>query len=496
MAFRALALLFTAASLLPLWACRFPALQDYPQHLLTAHILATLGDGTTGYDGLYEGKLRPGPYSAFALLTVTLHRAFPIETAGRISLSAFPILILALVLALRRRLAAGTAPTGLLLLFPLALQQIWFLGFVDFLFATPVALLALLVHRDIARDGAAPMRLVRILCLEIALFFTHPAGAALFGGLALLQALGTRGRRMPLAILALLPLVAIAAWALLIPGDASRPSLSGGLRPRWLPPLETLGFLVCPANGLDLRGGPHVASLAATGLVLGGAALALRGRSIGDRSLRRATALALLLTLVAIFALPFSFGDYHYLNLRYAAAAGLLAATVIGTLGAPRRSASVLLAAGAAFLLGLAVVRQFRISAETADILPLSAALPKRAAVLPLVFDPDSTELDAAFFDPHLHDAAWLTIRAGGGLFPYVFETPAIPVRLRSHVRPPAPGEYDPDRFLYAVHGAPFSHFALRGAAPRAVAAEIEARTIFAADSGPWTLWRNLRLPR
>src|SRR5581483_5201553 len=125
---------FVAASLLPLWAARFPAMQDYPQHLFAARVISSLGDPALNFKQFYSTHLHV-TYSLFYAVTALLARAAPIEVAGKVALSLYAVLVTAAVVRLRREnRAAGWGP---LLFYPLALNQQYFLGNVNFLLSLP-----------------------------------------------------------------------------------------------------------------------------------------------------------------------------------------------------------------------------------------------------------------------------------------------------------------------------------------------------------------------
>ena len=61
---------FLCLALWPLWSARFPPMQDYPQHLLHAHVLLVHDDPAFDYNRYYECAIRP-VYATFFLATAS-----------------------------------------------------------------------------------------------------------------------------------------------------------------------------------------------------------------------------------------------------------------------------------------------------------------------------------------------------------------------------------------------------------------------------------------
>ena len=113
---------FLCLALWPLWSARFPPMQDYPQHLAQAQMLAARNDPAFEYHRYFDFHLRP-VYATFYLVTLFLSRFVPIEIAGKLTLSLYPVLVTVLVARLGRRSQPDTVSWGALLLFPMAFNQ-------------------------------------------------------------------------------------------------------------------------------------------------------------------------------------------------------------------------------------------------------------------------------------------------------------------------------------------------------------------------------------
>jgi hypothetical protein len=52
---------FFLASIWPLWGARFPAMQDYPEHLFQAKVLSAYNDPAFDYSRYFEVHIKPAP---------------------------------------------------------------------------------------------------------------------------------------------------------------------------------------------------------------------------------------------------------------------------------------------------------------------------------------------------------------------------------------------------------------------------------------------------
>lgn len=86
---RVIIVLFIAATLavIPLWLVKYPPLQDYPNHLASAYVLAHLNDSSTGFSHHYRAEWGLKPYIVAYGLLVILQRICSIEVAGKLVLS-------------------------------------------------------------------------------------------------------------------------------------------------------------------------------------------------------------------------------------------------------------------------------------------------------------------------------------------------------------------------------------------------------------------------
>ena len=79
-------------NLLPIWLVRFPPLQDYPNHLLSAHIIAHYNDPNFDYAQNFIPSWRPIPNMLGTLLMTGLACVVATPLAGKLFLSLYIIL--------------------------------------------------------------------------------------------------------------------------------------------------------------------------------------------------------------------------------------------------------------------------------------------------------------------------------------------------------------------------------------------------------------------
>ena len=88
-----LVLILTFLSLLPIWIVEFPPLQDYPFHLLEAHIFANYWNPNFSFQEIFHISYFPTPYILMYYMFLVLNHVFSIHVAGKIILSLYIILL-------------------------------------------------------------------------------------------------------------------------------------------------------------------------------------------------------------------------------------------------------------------------------------------------------------------------------------------------------------------------------------------------------------------
>ena len=483
---------FLCLALWPIWSQRFPPMQDYPQHLLQAQMLRVHDRPGFDYNQNFVFHLRP-TYAAFTLATLLFSTVAPIEVAGKLALSLYPVLIALVALRLGRRFGGRGAPWGALLFFPMAFNQQYFLGNTNYLLSLPLLVLALMDFEDLLAGPLSAWPALRHFVWQAALFIAHPFTFLAYLCLALLAAFAAREKKAGLRAKLLL----VAAGALLLfaaawmdSALASVPKAASGAELQWAPLKLTLTFFALMFNGMQWSRGaqpvPLILWAGAFAIVL--AAAIAHWKESGD--LRRRTML-LVPVVIAMCVLPSWAGTFTFINLRVAAIVYFLlalAAAEVEFRGGWKYALAVLLA----LTMADSIVRQARISAEVAEIVPVVERIPPNSRILPLVFDPSSAELEPGFFDAHLHDHDYYHLLVGGGFNPYFFEAPVLPAHYRKGAERPAPGEYNPWSFSWEKHSSDYQYFLTRGA-PESFKSSIARRCDQVAASGEWTLYERRR---
>jgi hypothetical protein len=131
----------TVISLIPVWAVHFPPLQDYPLHLLRAHIIAHYSAPSSHYYDTFVVSLFPIPYILTDYIVAGLALFLPVATAGKILLSVYVVLLPMSVFYLLRSIAPAKPILGF---FGFLFIYNWHfaMGFMSFFFSFPLFLFA------------------------------------------------------------------------------------------------------------------------------------------------------------------------------------------------------------------------------------------------------------------------------------------------------------------------------------------------------------------
>lgn len=474
------------ASLLPVWLPRHLPLQDLPQHLFIAQVLASYDAPALNWRETYDAALAVGPYASFYAFAAGLGRWLGVDVAARLFFSACLLLTAAAAALAWRRRPSPAAPWPLLLMLPASFSQVWYLGFANYLLSIPLLLLALLALAR-APDGppAPPGRAAATAGLRLApwivlLFLTHPYTLLVFAGLATVAALDARrdpaaARRAAAA--AALALALALGWWMLQPGAQPVAGGLARLRPEWVAPAELLRWLLLPFAGLRWNGGidPLAAALWAAAVLLVLAA-ARRPATRCERAFARHAAVVL----AAYLVLPFWLGEFSYFNLRLAPLLVLLVPLALA--GIPlRRSAGLALAGLCLALVGHAAWLHQRLSDEVAEIAPLFAEMRPNASLRRILHDAAPRAIDAGYFPEfHAHAVFLYHLAVGGGANPYLLPNPMMPVRYN-------PAHADWARAAHAFDpgigpAGAYDYLLVRGAGPLPAGLRLLGR------SGAWSL--------
>ena len=466
-------------------------MQDYPQHLFQAQALRVHNDPAFDYNRYYEFRLRP-VYATFFLTTLFFAKFAPIEIAGKLSLSLYPLLIAIVVLRLGRRLGRSFAPWGALLFFPLAFNQEYFLGTLNYILSLPILILALLDFEDLIEGDLRAWPVVRHSFWQVVLFITHPLSFLAYVTMAVVAAIVTQRRTNRFwsklaAAMGIAVLLLVAGWIENKTIPSSEVSAPGII---WVPLKLTTRFFALMFNGMQRWHGADSTAAILWGGTFAGilGALLFDWKERGISSLPTRNLIFLTMGIMGVLVLPFCIGSFTYLNMRISAIVYFLIALLVAHV-----RFRGWLAGCVAVLLGLCMIhstaKQARLSAEVAEIVPVVYKIPPNSRILPLVFDRGSPELDRFSFDLHLHDHNYYHILVGGGFNPYLFISPLQPVHYKHGAEPPpAPAEYRPEEFTWSIHSADYQYFLARGA-PASFAEYMAPTCDKLFVSGKWTLF-------
>lgn len=470
----------TALCLWPIWSAELLPFQDYPSHLFQVKVLASPGDFPADH---FEISLRLGPYSGFYLATLALAKILPVETAGRVFLSAYVFLVAALAVVLGRRAKSPWQAAGALLIFPFAMNQQYLLGNTNFFFAIPLAIFALLDFDGLLDERCGPLRGARQVGWQLLVLLFHP--------LVFLGVVGLTGaavawhslrRRKPDWLLAL-PVAGLVVYAL----TASRVASGGGWY--WFPISRTIYYFALAFCDFQSPRGilfPGVVGWLPVAVLLAVAAL----RSPAD-SVRARWGVHVLLALLAVLVLPFGKKpDWTFVNMRLSCLCYFLIAIWAAKVPLARRG-SIAIAALVLLITGSMVATQLRLARELKSLAVLLPEIPPGAAVLPVVYSGASPELDHAVFQPWLHAADYDWLRRETNVYPNILQSPLMPVAIPPAKAFPGPRLDRPEDFRWSEHAGPYEYFLLCGRPTRAQQLQF-ASTEVLMESGPWLLLRKV----
>lgn len=479
----------TLLSLAPIWAFRFPPMQDYPQHLFVAHVAATFADPAWNWARFYEADLRVEPFSLTYLLMRFFALGFGPETSGKLTISVAILLTAAVVTREARDRKDGAEPWALLLLFPLFFSQVYYLGFLPYLLSLPLLFLALRDLETYSARAPAVLSVIRHAGHVALLFLAHPYSVVVYIGLGLAavplrtwdRGAWVRGALPPLATLAV-----FVVWYALST-DLSRLGEGGEAAFRWWPFVAgTVTFFMLPFTGMQITGGGNWLATLPWFCVVAAIGMSFPHRN-HPVAVPRISLVFLFLSICMYVALPHWADRYSFFNLRLAPVIYVMAVFVISYIPLSRVAKALTAVAAAGAILVHADLHR-SVSEETEELLPLLAEMAPNAPILPLLFDTSSKVMDSSFFYQfHGHDHFYYHVLVGGGANPTLFSNPMFPVQYREGVRLPMPAT--PDRVEQADL-ASYRYILSRGAPPKSMRF-LEHFLLVTARSGPWVLFEN-----
>ena len=403
-----------ALCIVPVWWAPAVPMQDYPQHLF---VTAVLREEHPEWAQYYARQLTLTPYTGFYWVACALSPVFGLDGAGRVFVTAYWLLIGLWVL--RMTDGARTPPWAALAAFPLAVSQVYFHGFLNYLFALPLVMLALQELRLSATQHFGWARLVLHAALLLCVVWFHPLCLYVYALLAGVELAFTRDSVTPWSqrvLPALVVLAGLALWQVQAYRDVQK-------QVWWAPIDDSLRYLSLLLTGMRAQP-PWAAVHGLCFLVLVGALLTGGAwRALDRRDLLQALALALAYLIVA-----FRIGSYTYVSWRLAPLLGLMLAAVFARAALSRRASLVVVTACALLTLDAALL-QLQVGAESAEIRALVSKVKPRSRVTAINFAADSRYLHPQYFNlMHEHDIFYYSLQAGG-VSPFLWSDPLIPVR-------------------------------------------------------------------
>jgi hypothetical protein len=477
------------ASMWPIWGVRFLPMQDYPQHLFISKVLATYNEPAYDWHAYYTVDLQPTPYSLSYIFKNLLVRVIGLETAGRIFLSLYIGFMTLLVALLQKRHGTAGEPWPLLLLFPFLFNQIYYLGFENYLISIPILFLCI-EHLDRFADRKISAKSITIHSLLLVfLFAAHPYTLLVY----IVFCLSTASIRLPdrkafwraIAPAAILCTIFI-AWYLYFSAKLD-PARYANYGLSWWPMKGILPYYLLPFTGMRITDGVNWTVMTAWILLF--AVLLFCGiQGKEPFSLPVKEVRLFLLTLIGYFGLPFGAEQYSYFNLRLAPISYILLCITLSRIPL-KRSQGIILTVLAAFLVVSSLNLGRSISSETEEILPILKKMEPNARVLPLLFDTSSNELDPLFFYQfHSHDHDYYHVFVGGGANPFNIRNPFFPVQFQKKVSLPFP--VTPEKFTWESHGINYRYILTRGSS-QDFTDRLQKDSRLVLRSGKWILFER-----
>jgi len=474
----------SALLLLPLWVAPYPPLVDLPQNAVQIAIGRAWRSGAFNYPHFFEFNLLANPAIPHAL-AYGLSTVLPVGAAMKCVLSAALLGVPLATWAIVR--STGGNPWWVFITFPVAYGYAFMWGFVSFVVAAPVALIAIEVTR---RYNAQPSnrRAVGLAALMYALFLCHVLVLA-YAGLAclamvLLGATTSRDRvRGALALASVAPLTA--AWWL------ATQALTPDTTPVSAPTIGAYGIDRIVRLLVDLLGRetPTPISRLAGLLVL--FLPLLSGARLAPERWRLAP---LVVALLFYLAMPLNALDTAFLYPRFALFVVPAYLFALEPLGPERKALRPVLVGFAAFWLGFVAIRFHAFGRESADLLALFRAAEPNKRLLSLVENPRSAEVE---FSPYLHFGIWYQVERGGIADFSFAEFYPNRFRYRSGQDPPLPYnvEWEPRQFRWQEHGGElYDYFLIQRESDEGWSpfegATTDIRLV--AQAGTWSLYRQV----
>lgn len=482
-------LILTILSIYPIWAFRFLPMQDYPQHLFLAQIIATYDNPAYNWKEFYTVNLSLKPYMLWYLAMKPLSLIWGVETAGKLLFSLYILLISTLTILTKRLSPPSTQPWGALLMFPFTFNQIYYMGFANYLLSIPIIMITVLDLEELSRKQLSRNRYLFHIFLLFLLYLNHPYSVLVYVGLALTTALTCFGKWKSILRL-ITPTLMISSvfliWYFTSHGPSSAPK-PYEWHITWLPAQYSIVYYIIMFTGMRCSIGIDWLSTTAW-LIIFFISLAAWQR-YENRYKQLIIPIAMYCaTVIGFLVLPCWYGYYSYFNLRLAPVSYFLLALLLCRLSIPIKSGIII------FLLCIMIVvgsikTQGNIDTQTNQFSKLFKKAEKNSTILPISFNSESYVIEPIFFYQfHSHEISYYHLLKGGGANPALFKSSMLPVQYKQGVYLPYPDK--PNEFNWIKHGRYYRYILLRHAPPE-FTDQLRLNAELIEKSGPWELYRN-----
>lgn len=481
----------------PVWSVDQLPLQDLPQHLAAARVLAEYNNPATGFADFFELRLLETQYVGLYGLMVALSVAMPLELVVRLLVTAILVGIpLSLAGTLR---AVGNSRWLALLALPLLWNVHLLLGFLNFVGGVPFMFWGLTLASRLGRSPRVDLRTAALfVAAALGAFFMHvvPFGLMMIGATLLTMRGGVRQTITRWLVLAGPSALALGWLFLSSAGGSTASSVAGGNSPAW--PLsarfrELASWMtdLTPTESGELALAVWGAAIAAA--VLAGPSREEPDASRDPQSDRVRLGLLALLTWVFYLVMPLSNDWIWPIAPRFSLLAAWL---VIPALPRPTRAGVVTACAGAlvATWISAGMVRDAFVAFqdEVGAFDDAVAVLPEGSRVAALIWDRHSA---AVRFAPFLHYGARVQFERGGAAMFTFADFPQSPYAFREDNRPPRVPprwEWEPQRVAPVADLAWYDYVITRGGPGRIARAGSDYEKLY--DDGVWRVWRRTRV--
>jgi hypothetical protein len=445
-------LIMMVLGLTAIWLPKFPAMQDYPQHLFMANVISDLDNTDLNWLDFFEVDLKIGPYLLFYLIVSSLASILPIDIAGKLFISLAFSLVTLFILVWNKVRCQTSPPWTLLVMFPLFFSQVYYMGFTNYLISIPILFLALLVHEETIKQSFTLFKAGTYFLLLILLFFSHPYTLLVFIAFSLVISLLSlqemKGRKY-VGFIVPLVIAALFVWWYLNTFNMPVNISTDVLKISWWPQKSLFYYFLLPFMGMRVNDGYNYSFL----ILWGGIALILFFAALLKRkpfAFRLPFWQLFILSLAGYILLPFWVGDYSYFNLRLAIICYFLLGIVFSNLQLNRLQA-YLLTVLLCCVMVLTINKQVELSEEVEELMPIFSKMEKNATIFPIYTNSEPKAIDSNFFYQfHAHGHYYYHIIVGGGAPSTIFPSKMNPIKFKENVSMPSIVA-EPEAYKYII---------------------------------------------